>query len=104
VIIVFNKKRLDSVVRFVEWLLPFLNGKLHAIIENEKAKLHRVDGQAISASREKSIFSLAWDIFLAAMLLYFLVSIIDSSVQQHLCVKDEKQIQKLKKKRAAKAH
>lgn len=70
------------------------------MIENEKAKLHRVDGEV--AAKEKGILSIVWDLILVAMILYFLTSIIDSSVQQYIGTKDEEEIQKLKKRQEGK--
>lgn len=109
VIIVFHKARLEQLVTLVESLLPFLGGKLYAIIEAEKAKLHRVDGDMAAggggvggSSGGKSYLALAWDVFLMGMLIYFLVSIIDSSVQHHIGLKDEEQVQKLRKKQGKK--
>jgi len=71
-------------------------GAHRAMIEDEKAKLHRVDGEV--TTKEKTLLALLWDIVLVLMLLYFLVSIIESSVQQHIGIRDEDEIQKLKKK------
>lgn len=71
------------------------------MIENEKAKLHRVDGEVIT--KEKGWLTLLWDLVLVSMLLYFLASIINSSVQQYIGTKDEEEIQRLKKKQEGKA-
>jgi len=96
VIVMFSKKTLDYVIDLVESLLPWLDGNLRAMIEDEKAKLHKVDGEV--TTKEKTLLALLWDIVLVLMLLYFLVSIIESSVQQHIGIRDEDEIQKLKKK------
>lgn len=101
VIIMFSKKTLDYVINLVESLIPWLHGNLRTMIENEKAKLHRVEGEV--TTKEKTLLSLVWDLVLISMLLYFLVSIIDSSVQQYIGAKDEEEIQKLKKKQEGKA-
>jgi hypothetical protein len=123
----FSKKTLDYVINLVESLIPWLHGNLRyqhlaaasspaagsngkatmrvnlyrTLIENEKAKLHRVEGEV--TTKEKTLLSLVWDLVLISMLLYFLVSIIDSSVQQYIGAKDEEEIQKLKKKQEGKA-
>jgi hypothetical protein len=97
----FSKRTLDYVVNLAESLIPWLHGSLRAMIENEKAKLHRVEGEV--TTKEKTLLSLLWDLVLIGMLLYFLISIIDSSVQQYIGTKDEEEIQKLRKKQEGKA-
>jgi len=72
-----------------------------AMVENEKAKLHRVDGEVIT--KEKGWLALLWDLVLVSMLLYFLASIINSSAQHYIVTKDEEEIQWLKKKQEGKA-
>eukprot|EP01087_Luapelamoeba_hula_P011798 TRINITY_DN3253_c0_g4_i1.p1 TRINITY_DN3253_c0_g4~~TRINITY_DN3253_c0_g4_i1.p1 ORF type:complete len:450 (-),score=118.27 TRINITY_DN3253_c0_g4_i1:52-1401(-) len=119
VIIVFSKKMLDQLVKTAEYVLPFLDGQLQAIIEKEKAKLHRTTPATTTTTtstdpasgasgvseqpKEKGLLNVAWDVFLAAMLLYFLVSIVDSSVQQYIQERDEAELLKLRKKREAKS-
>jgi hypothetical protein len=98
VIIVFSKERLDQLVTLVESAIPWLQGHLHAIIESEKAKLHRTEGGDVIL-REKSILGRLWDLVLIGMLCYFLLSIVESSVQHYLVTRDEAKVLQLKKKK-----
>ena len=41
VIAVFGKEQLAGLINMIERLLPFLNGKLHAMLDAERSKLHR---------------------------------------------------------------
>jgi len=94
VIVIFSKKTLEYAITLAESLMPWLHGNLRAFIEAEKAKLHRTEGE--ETVKEKSILGIIWDIFLVCMILYFVISIIDSSVQQYIGTKDEADIQKQK--------
>ena len=38
---VFGKEQLTGLINLVERLLPFLHGKLHAMLDKERGKLHR---------------------------------------------------------------
>ena len=41
VIAVFGKEHLTGVINFIERMLPFLQGKLHKMLDAERSKLHR---------------------------------------------------------------
>jgi len=93
VLIMFSKERLNYIISTVETLVPFLEGQLMAIIENEKKKLHREGGVVVN--KAKSWPAVAWDCFLILMLAYFLYSIVMSSVLKHFIDQDEEQVKKL---------
>lgn len=95
VILFFDKHRIERIINAVESALPFLQGSIRAFVENEQAKLHRHDGVAVETS--KGLLGIAWDVVLICMVLYFLISIVDSSVQTHLAERDEETVAKGKK-------
>jgi hypothetical protein len=95
VITVFHKTHLEWVVGLVESLVPPLQGKINAILEKERARLHRGAGPTGS----KSPLQAAWDTLLLLMLAYFLISIVNASVQEYLMEKDDEKIAALRKER-----
>lgn len=101
VITVFHKEHLQQVVELVEYYIPFLQGKIHAIFDKERAKLHR-SGPALNEPSSKTMLQWAWDAVLISMLAYFIISIIHSSVQEYLVKKDDAEIERLKKKKQLK--
>jgi len=90
VILMFTKELFTYVIKQTEYLLPFLTGTIDEFLEKEKAKFHRVGGSF--SHTEKSMLALCWDILLMLMIFYFLLSILNSSVQGYLLQKDEEEI------------
>eukprot|EP00026_Physarum_polycephalum_P008038 Phypoly_transcript_08114.p1 GENE.Phypoly_transcript_08114~~Phypoly_transcript_08114.p1 ORF type:complete len:390 (+),score=55.10 Phypoly_transcript_08114:68-1237(+) len=95
VITVFHKEHLALVVSELESWIPFLRGKIMPIFDKERARLHRT-GTAVNEPAGKTMLQWAWDTVLISMLAYFLISIVNSSVQEYLIRKDEEEITKLK--------
>jgi len=94
VITAFHKEHLDWLITKLEALIPTLHGVVRPILEKERARLHRVDNTETVTS--KSGLQLVWDFVLISMLAYFLISIINSSVQEYLMKKDDEKIEHLK--------
>ncbi|KAM9978216.1 hypothetical protein ACTFIY_011959 [Dictyostelium cf. discoideum] len=94
VILAFNMETLTMVISFIEDKIPFLKNKIQPILEKERQKLN----STVSANSPKSLVGLAWDCVLFLMISYFLMSIVDSSVQEYLIEKDNKKIELLKSK------
>eukprot|EP01112_Ceratiomyxa_fruticulosa_P017700 TRINITY_DN5568_c0_g3_i1.p1 TRINITY_DN5568_c0_g3~~TRINITY_DN5568_c0_g3_i1.p1 ORF type:complete len:385 (+),score=73.34 TRINITY_DN5568_c0_g3_i1:280-1434(+) len=95
VITVFHKEHLAAIVDLIEAWLPFLKNKIHPILEKERARLHRTDGAHVVVGG-KSTLAFIWDCVLVLMLLYFVISIVDSSVQDYLMSKDDEELERLK--------
>eukprot|EP01102_Stenamoeba_stenopodia_P023219 TRINITY_DN9925_c0_g1_i1.p1 TRINITY_DN9925_c0_g1~~TRINITY_DN9925_c0_g1_i1.p1 ORF type:complete len:409 (-),score=91.77 TRINITY_DN9925_c0_g1_i1:1078-2304(-) len=95
IILVFSVEHLTALVDLVESSFPFLKGRIKLFLENEKRKLHSAAG--VATVSERSVFARIWDMVLLAMLSYFLMSIIDSSVQSYLAKRDEEELAKLEK-------
>jgi hypothetical protein len=81
VIFCFSKEHVESLVRFIEGNLPFLHKALTDSLEKQRALLkdpsHFTEG-------EKPLIAKAWDYFILSMIAFFVVSIINSLVAQHL--------------------
>ena len=96
VIVAFNRERLEGVILALEHHIAALRGKLGPFFERQRAQFHTEGGGAASASGDGGVnwFSMAWNVFLACMILWFVVSIIDSSVQEKLATRDQAKIEK----------
>eukprot|EP01097_Dermamoeba_algensis_P005084 TRINITY_DN3244_c0_g2_i1.p1 TRINITY_DN3244_c0_g2~~TRINITY_DN3244_c0_g2_i1.p1 ORF type:complete len:390 (-),score=85.01 TRINITY_DN3244_c0_g2_i1:44-1183(-) len=88
VIILFHKETIDKVVHYVEQLLPSLKGGLHSLLETERKKLHEPHHH--THGENKSVFSYVWNLLIFVMVGYFVVSLIDSSVQNYLSSQQQK--------------
>eukprot|EP00455_Lapot_gusevi_P045973 TRINITY_DN5969_c0_g1_i2.p1 TRINITY_DN5969_c0_g1~~TRINITY_DN5969_c0_g1_i2.p1 ORF type:complete len:407 (-),score=127.43 TRINITY_DN5969_c0_g1_i2:185-1405(-) len=101
VITVFYKDRLNDLIAFILWLTPAsihhsIEPKVNEFFQNMKAQYHKNEAHlAPTAQASRSLLSSAWDIFLGGMLLWFLISIINASVQEKLVELDEKKIKEL---------
>mmetsp|Transcript_4454 Transcript_4454/g.6682 ORF Transcript_4454/g.6682 Transcript_4454/m.6682 type:complete len:378 (-) Transcript_4454:23-1156(-) len=85
VITMFNVHYLEKLIALVEGMIPPLEGKLHAFFEKKKAQLHRKPGdlEVDDAAQSSFGFKQVWDILLAIMIGYFLLSIIQSKAQNY---------------------
>ncbi|GAM22865.1 hypothetical protein SAMD00019534_060400 [Acytostelium subglobosum LB1] len=93
VVLAFNTETLTAVVNMIETYIPLSKGKILPILEKERQRMNSESG--VATNQPKSLLGVAWDCILALMIFYFLVSIIDSSVQEYLIEKDKKKIEKL---------
>jgi len=95
VITMFSKQLLAFWISIIESFLPFSKGFIDEYLEKERAKLHRAAGHQV-VDPPKSILAQLWDLLLIIMLAYFITSLINSSVQDYLFRKDEKELEKLR--------
>lgn len=101
IITVFNKDILESLVHFIDDKIPFASGRARSMFDNMRQQYHRTPGEsttegpnnAAPVSSGKGI-AVLWDIFLGVMIAYFLMSIINSSVQEYLVTRDEALVEK----------
>eukprot|EP01116_Phalansterium_solitarium_P025732 TRINITY_DN9986_c0_g1_i1.p1 TRINITY_DN9986_c0_g1~~TRINITY_DN9986_c0_g1_i1.p1 ORF type:complete len:405 (+),score=111.41 TRINITY_DN9986_c0_g1_i1:95-1309(+) len=93
VITIFNQSLLDYLILTIERSFPSFQGKIDAFVQGEKKKFH--GGAHVPGHDSKGVLARMWDVFLIIMLLYFLVSIINSSVQSYLAEQDAKQIEQI---------
>jgi len=94
VITMFSKQLLAFWISLIESFLPFSKGFIDEYLEKERAKLHRTTAH-IEDEGQKSLLARLWDLLLIVMLAYFIISIINSSVQDYLQRRDEKETEKL---------
>eukprot|EP01100_Stratorugosa_tubuloviscum_P005748 TRINITY_DN2552_c0_g1_i1.p1 TRINITY_DN2552_c0_g1~~TRINITY_DN2552_c0_g1_i1.p1 ORF type:complete len:426 (+),score=172.46 TRINITY_DN2552_c0_g1_i1:47-1279(+) len=101
VITVFSVHRIVKIVEFIESIFPFTQGYVKPWIEKEKAKFSKENTEKLLhvTESDKNVFGRLWDFFLVIMVGYFIISIIDSSVQKYLVERDEQEIQKQKSKK-----
>mgnify|MGYP001127832316 CR=1 FL=1 len=92
---------MESLVSFVDYLLPFLKGKANIMFESYRQQFHRQPGQEIETGGKSSLV-LLWDIFLFVMIAYFVVSIVNSSVKEHLAKVHETEFEQLKQELSSK--
>lgn len=111
---VFSKDHLESVISLVERVLPFLKGKLQQIFDDVKKQYHHTAASEttkvvkvrcsamyltwLTLIQKSNYLSLVWDVVLAVMISYFIVSLINSTVQEYLHERDEEELEKRKKK------
>jgi membrane protein YqaA with SNARE-associated domain len=90
VILAFDKDRLAWVVDKIEQALPAIQGKLGPIFEKQRAQFHKGKNSAAASSSEEGAgwVGFVWNWFLGAMLLWFVKSIVESSVQERLAERD----------------
>lgn len=81
VILTFSKEHVDSLVELIGKYLPFLRTPITNSLEKQRALLK---DPASFQEGEKPLIAQLWDYFILAMILYFLVSIINSSVANYL--------------------
>lgn len=76
---VFYGQKIDVLVAAIEQLLPFLGDKLTKMLETQRAAL--TAGSVNEAG--KGILAVVWDILLTAMIGYFVVSLVNSAVNEY---------------------
>ena len=95
VIVAFNRERLEAVVQALENNVAALHGKLGPFFERQRAQFHTEGGGAGAGEKESvNWLSVAWNGFLIAMILFFVASIVDSSVQERLATRDQAKIER----------
>ncbi|KAI8928555.1 hypothetical protein BC831DRAFT_447708 [Entophlyctis helioformis] len=78
VVIVFSEEFREALLATLRDRIPFLHSIVERTIESQASKF-RINGDTSSPSSERSSpLSLAWNTFMALMILYFVISIIES--------------------------
>jgi membrane protein YqaA with SNARE-associated domain len=88
VIMIFYKKHLDELISFVSNHVPMLSNHLNRIIEEQKRLFHSSD----QTVQTRSPIGRVWDFFLFLMIAWFVRSVIDSLVHDHLAEHDHKRL------------
>jgi len=89
VILAFDKDRLSWVISKIEQILPAIQGKLGPIFEKQRAQFHKDKSQHHANEEEGAGWvGFVWNWFLGLMLLWFVKSIVESSVQERLAERD----------------
>jgi membrane protein YqaA with SNARE-associated domain len=96
IILAFNAHTVEVVLQFIEDHMPFLKGNLQSKFDDIRKQFHRHPGASVDI-QEKSIYSTIWNLFLVVMILYFIMSIINSKVQETLIQKHLDEEKKSKK-------
>lgn len=79
VLFLFSGSKIDELVASIEKTFNLANGKLGAILEKQRASLNA----GASSDPEKGALSIVWDVVLTLMIGYFVVSLINSSVNEY---------------------
>ena len=93
VVLAFDKDRLAWLIQQVERLIPAIAGVLDPLFEKQRAQFHHnaaANSAASANDSAASYFSISfiWNSILIVMLLFFVKSIIESSVQERLVERD----------------
>jgi len=101
VILAFDTTRLSWCIEKLEALIPAIQGKLGPIFEKQRNQFHKKGSAAAAADEGDSAswISFVWNLFLGAMLLGFLKSIVESSVQERLAEQDTATIEQFAKEK-----
>jgi hypothetical protein len=92
VIVLFNDHHLENIIGSIESFLPNLQkGSLMDNFEKQKRKLY----EPVVSDGPKPIIGQLWDYFILAMVLYFVVSIVNSLVADYLEKKHEERKKQL---------
>ena len=75
----FSGQTIDKIVKLIESTIPGTNGMVHAQLKKQREKLHTQE-----IDENKHFIALIWDWVILAMVTYFLISIVNSSVNDYL--------------------
>lgn len=80
IIILFSDHHVEHLINLIEKYMPFLKNSLSQSLQKQKEKLfhHSTENES------KSIIAVAWEIIITLMIVFFLYSIINSVVNEHL--------------------
>lgn len=86
VIVAFNESLVGQAIAIVErmpYIGPYLGTTLLEFLRTQKAKLHKNDNSAPEADSQGTILSSLLEKFVLAMVVYFLVSIVNALAQSY---------------------
>jgi uncharacterized protein involved in cysteine biosynthesis len=79
IIFMFSERHVENLLQLIQSWLPFLENKLLDMMEKQKKLLFQPE----TYSSQKPLLGKLWDLFLILMIGYFVLSILNSSIQQH---------------------
>ena len=79
---IFSKHHIENILAFVENMFPFLSHTLTESLEKQKKKLFH--GEGGDEDDSKPIIARIWEVIITLMILYFLISMINSFVNERL--------------------
>ncbi|KAL0478414.1 vacuolar membrane protein 1 [Acrasis kona] len=104
IVLIFSRKQLDIVITFIENIVPSVKQSLENFIAKEVSKFHPHSNNSSVVVEGKTIVGIVWDVILALMISWFLLSIITSMAVNRASSIDEIEIQRYKKKLSSKGH
>lgn len=94
VILAFDKNRLAWIISKVEQIAPFIEGKLAPLFEKQRQQFHSAkELNSGEGGDGGSWIAFIWNGILIVMLLFFVKSIIESSVQELLADRDAERVE-----------
>jgi len=90
VILAFHPILVQNLVAGIENVFPSSRAIIEQALLQQRSKLHSIDAN----SEQKNIIGILWDLCITAMVAYFVISIINSQVQEYLEQKDEERLKK----------
>ena len=95
VIAAFRKESVEYIIHTVESRIRPLQGKLAAFFQQQREQFHTTaTTTTTTTSGGVNWFGMLWNLFLFVMIGWFVVSIVDSSVQERLVTRDQVRIEK----------
>eukprot|EP01121_Diplochlamys_sp_Union-15-3_P009712 TRINITY_DN2655_c0_g1_i1.p1 TRINITY_DN2655_c0_g1~~TRINITY_DN2655_c0_g1_i1.p1 ORF type:complete len:439 (+),score=71.61 TRINITY_DN2655_c0_g1_i1:76-1317(+) len=96
VVLAFRKDTLETQVSWIERNIPLLQGKLTPFLLQVEEQFHRQPGSVVKVKDEKSLLGFIWELFVIAMILYFIISVVNSKVKEYIIDMDEEHVAKMK--------
>ena len=99
VIAAFRKDSVEYLIHTVESRIQPLQGKLASFFQQQREQFHTTATDSTAAAHGGEVdkvnwFGMAWNVFLFCMIGWFVVSIVDSSVQERLVTRDQARIER----------
>jgi len=91
VIIMFSAHHAEELLSFIETNVPQLHGTLSDSLEKQKNKLFNPN---FDSNETPSILAQVWEYFIYLMVGYFVLSFINSIVQNHLVTAEKERVRK----------
>lgn len=96
VILAFSKERLEWIIAQISYYIPSASAVLIPFFEKQRKQFHSTAGAVMEdvAKNNSNMLSTIWNSILIAMLLFFVKSIIESTVQEKLAERDAEKLEK----------
>lgn len=101
VILAFHPVLVQNLISFIESIIPSSKSIIEQALLQQRSRLHSAETTVEQVSfqllsyQKKNFIGIVWDLCITAMVAYFVVSIINSQVQEYLEQRDEER-QKMK--------